>query len=88
MALRLETLPANGGPEHKDTVALMRGPLVLFPLREPGETGPLTATPDALLNAQQTAPMEWSAFLSGRMRRMVPFTAVADREYSTYVHLA
>jgi hypothetical protein len=87
MALRLETLPPNGGPEHKDTVALMRGPLLLFPLRETGETGPLTAASDALLKAEQTAPMEWTALLAGRTRRLLPFTAVGDREYSTYVRL-
>ncbi len=88
MNLRLEALPANGGPEHRETVALMRGPLVLFPLREGGETAPLTATPEALLGAEQTGPMEWTASLGGRLRRMLPFASVGDREYSTYVRLA
>jgi hypothetical protein len=87
MKLRLETLPPNGGPEHRDTVALMRGPLVLFPLRETGETGPLTATAEEMLGAQQTGAMEWSATLSGKPRRLLPFPAVGDQEYSTYVRL-
>jgi hypothetical protein len=87
VGLRLETLPANGGPEHRDTVALMRGPLVLFALREVGETGPLTASAEALLKAEQTGTLEWSAVAGGRMRRMVPFPGVGDREYSTYLRL-
>jgi len=84
MSLRLEAIPANGGPEHPETVALLYGPLVLFALREPGESGPVTLSRDALLNAERTGPMEWRVKNAGQSRRMVPFVDVGDRMYSTY----
>jgi hypothetical protein len=88
MRLRLEALPAHGGPQHADTVALMRGPLVLFPLRETGESGFSSGSADALLQAEQTGTMEWSATLGGKVRRLVPFMDVGEREYSTYLRLS
>jgi DUF1680 family protein len=85
MSLRLEAIPANGGPEHPETVALLYGPLVLFALREPAESGPLTLSRDALLRAERTGPMEWTVKSLNQSRRFVPFTEVADATYSTYV---
>ncbi len=86
MELRLEALPPDGATAHTDTVALMRGPLVLFPLREVGETGPLKMAREAMLGAERTGPMEWTAVDgAGVRRRMVPFVDVGDRVYSTYV---
>jgi DUF1680 family protein len=87
MPLRVEPLPSNGGPAHRKTVALLRGPLVLFAIREPGELGQLSFTLDQLLGAEQTAPLEWIVYTTTGPRRMVPFTAVGEREYSTCVTL-
>jgi len=64
---------------------LLYGPLVLFALREPGESGPVTLSRDALLNAERTGAMEWRVKNAGQSRRMVPFVDVGDRMYSTYV---
>lgn len=86
MSLRLESLPANGGPPNPRTVALLWGPLVLFALRGPGETGVLSLGSDALLSADRTGAREWSVNSPAGLRRMVPFTDVGDREYSTYVN--
>ena len=86
LAMRVEALAANGTP-HPETVALLRGPLVLFALREPGETGSLVFKGDALLKAEQTGPTEWRAESVTGSRRFVPFTEVGDRVYSTYVTL-
>jgi hypothetical protein len=88
MSLRLEELLANGGPRHEQTVAVMYGPLVLFVLREPGETGPLSFTRDALLGAERTGPREWRLRGAGDGRSMVPFIAVGERKYSTYVNVS
>ncbi len=85
MSLRLETLPANGGPEQPNTVALLYGPLVLFTLREPAESGPLSFSREALLRAERTGPREWSVNAADKRRRMVPFVDVGDATYSTYV---
>jgi hypothetical protein len=84
-SLRLEPLPADGGQCHPDTVALMWGPLVLFAIREPGETGPLTVPRDTLHRANRTGPMEWAVETGGQRRTMVPFVEVGDRLYSTYI---
>ncbi len=81
LSLRLEALPANGGPAHPDTVALLWGPLVLFPLREVSDGGPLNFKRDELLRAERTGPSEWRV----GPRRFVPFVEIGDREYSTYV---
>lgn len=86
MELRLEPLPPDGAVAHTDTVALMRGPLVLFPVREVGETGALKMGREALLRAERTGPREWTAVDgAGVRRRMVPFVDVGERVYSTYV---
>lgn len=83
--LRLEPIPANGGPDHPGTVALLWGPLVLFALRQPGEIGPLSFGQNALLGAERIGPAEWAVKTATGLRRMVPFTAVGDHEYSTYL---
>ncbi len=88
MPLRLEAFPANGGPAHLDTVALMRGPLVLFALRSPGELGPIQLPRQALLAAERTALREWTVTTGAGKRRMVPFTEIGEQEYSTYITLA
>ncbi len=84
--LRLEALPSNGGPMHLDTVALLRGPQVLFALRQPWESGALAIPADALLKAQQTAPAEWTVQTDAGLRRFVPWTAIGSRTYTTYIH--
>ncbi len=87
MKLRLEALPANGSPTHEKTVALLRGPLVLFALRDPGESGWVSMERQALLSAQRTGASEWLATSQSGPRRFVPFTELGDREYSTYLKL-
>jgi DUF1680 family protein len=81
LAPRLEALPG-----HPDIVALLSGPLVLFPIRDPGELGPIVLTRDALLSAQRTAAREWRVKTSSGDRLFVPFTELGDRPYSTYVN--
>ena len=86
MALRLEALPSNGGAMQLGTIALVYGPLVLFALREPQDVGALEIDSGALLKAERTGPRAWSVRMpDGTARRMVPFTEVGEREYSTYV---
>lgn len=88
-SLRLEALPANGGPAHADLVALLHGPLVLFAIRELTETGPLKLSREALLKATRTGPLEWTVFDPDRPaapRRFVPFTELGDRTYTTYLN--
>ena len=86
--LRLEPLPPDGGTTHQNTVALMYGPLVLFAIRDPSETGPIQLPEDALLQAARTDLAEWTVHAPNGPRRFVPYTAVGDQLYSTYVSLS
>ncbi len=84
MPLRLEALPANGGPAHPEAVALLYGPLVLFALREPGEIGPL-AVP-RMPCSRRSAPRPRSGrSTTRRSTRLVPFSEVGDRLYTLYL---
>ncbi len=85
MALRLEAMPMQGGPMHLDTLALLRGPQVLFAVRDPWESGVLSLPVDAMLSAQQTGESEWSVTTPTGPRRFVPWTKLGERMYSTYV---
>lgn len=90
MTLRLEALPAEWapmrwGPMPLDTVALLRGPEVLFAIREPWESGPLSIKLDALLEAEQTGRREWMVRTPLGPRRLVPWTEIGDRMYTTYL---
>lgn len=84
MPLRLEPIPTQGGPGHPNTVALLYGPLVLFPLRNATETGTLNLNRDALLHATRTGSAEWTVDSPSGPRSFVPFTEVGTRTYSTY----
>ncbi len=86
MSLRLELLPADGATVHTQTAALLWGPLVLFPVREGSDKGPMTFTRENLLGAKRS-DLEWTATSSSGARKLVPFFALGDSEYSTYVHL-
>ncbi len=85
MALRLEALPSNGGPMHLETVALLRGPQVLFAIRDPWETGALSLRSDALLRAEQTGASEWMVRTPTGPRVFVPWPEIGDRMYTTYL---
>lgn len=86
MSLRIERLPADGSTLYAHTVALLWGPIVLFPLREATDTGPLIFTRESLLAAKREG-QQWTAASTMGTRKMVPFTAIGEREYSTYVTL-
>jgi len=86
--VRLEPLRPDLGTSHDKTVALMFGPLVLFAIRAPSETGPIELPANALLQAEQSGPAEWTVHAPTGPRRFVPFTGIGDQTYSTYVTLA
>ncbi len=85
MALRLEALPMNGGLMHVETVALLRGPQVLFAVRQPWEGGALSLSADAMLKAEQTGESEWMVATASGPRKFVPWTSLGPRMYTTYV---
>ena len=85
MELRLEALPNNGGLLHTDTLALLRGPQVLFAVRDPWESGTLSLSAGAMLRAEQTGESEWTVPTATGARKFVPWTSLGTRMYTTYV---
>ena len=78
MTLHLEPID----PQHPDIVALMYGPLVLFPTT--------AATPAVtraqLLATKGTAPHQWQVETVAGPIALLPFTEISDQAYTTYVH--
>ena len=77
MKLRLEAIDA----QHPQTVALLRGPLVLFAITDT----PPVVTARQLLAAKRVAPQSWQVETSSGAISMLPFTAIEDQQYSTYL---
>jgi DUF1680 family protein len=77
MRLRLEAIDA----QHPQTVALLCGPLVLFAITDV----PPAVTAGQLLAARKIGPQLWQVETTGGMLSMLPFTAIADQQYSTYL---
>ena len=85
-----EDYQLSGGPGRSltpipaDTVALMRGPLVLFALA----SAPHVVTKSQLLAARQSPERndEWLVQTDSGTVRFRPFTSINDEPYLTYHH--
>jgi DUF1680 family protein len=70
--------------QHPDTVALLRGPLVLFAITE----RPTSATRHQLLSATRSPrPGEWRAETNEGPLLLRSFPAIGDERYTTYLTL-
>jgi uncharacterized protein len=78
--MRLEAINLR----HPDTVALMRGPIVLFPIA-PGSQ-PITR--QQLLSATDAGNGKWQAQTASTPMTMLPFTKINDEQYSTYLKVS
>ena len=68
--------------QHPNTVALMMGPLVLFPIGEK----PPSLTRDQLLTAARLAQVAaWQVDTESGPLKLLPFTQIQDEPYNTYV---
>ena len=84
LATRLEPIDAN----HPDTVALLRGPLVLMAVK-PEQTAPLPAvTRNQLLDVRRLSQREWQAESASGPVTLLPFTWVGSRPYTTYLRVS
>ncbi|HEX8801609.1 MAG TPA: beta-L-arabinofuranosidase domain-containing protein [Terriglobales bacterium] len=79
LTTRLEAID----PQHPDIVALMYGPLVLFPLTN---TAP-SVTRGQLLAATPAGPKRWQVQTATGPLTLVPFTEITDQAYTTYVRV-
>ncbi len=74
---RLEPLDA----QHPNTVALLRGPVVLMPITD--STPKITR--EQLLAAKPTGQQSWQAQTALAPVKLLPFLGIDDESYSTYV---
>jgi uncharacterized protein len=80
MTMRLEAIDS----EHPDTVALVRGPLVLFPVTEKAPR----ISRQQLLAARYLADKKaWQAETASGPLQLLPFTSIQGEPYTTYVAL-
>jgi DUF1680 family protein len=80
MKMRLQPLDAH----NPDTVALLRGPLVLFAIRKSGEK----PSRQQLLDAKESGRGQWQVATANGSMMMLPFTAIEDEQYSTYLQVS
>jgi len=76
---RLEAIDAR----HPDVVALLVGPLVLFSI---GESQPVV-TRAQLLAVKKMVPEVWHVTLEKGVMKLMPFTAIEDQQYTTYLRV-
>src|SRR5579872_1945943 len=80
MKMRLEAI----NPRHPETVALLRGPLVLFPIAPSSQ--PITR--QQLLSATDAGSGKWQVQTATTPMMMLPFTEINDEQYSTYLKVS
>lgn len=77
--LRLEAIDRR----HPDTVALLAGPLVLFPINAGGERPALRRSD--LLAVRQIEPRRWETRPASAPLAFLPYIAIDEEEYSTFL---
>jgi hypothetical protein len=70
-------------PQHPETVALVRGPLVLFAMTEKQPS----LTRSNLLGATRKGQRSWEVTTAGAPIKMLPFVEIGDEMYSTYLRV-
>jgi hypothetical protein len=81
LKMRLEALD----PRHPDTVALLRGPLVLMAVKERQGTPLPKITREQLLAAERVSERQWRVAAPGGPVDLLPFTELGSRPYTTYL---
>ena len=83
LKMRLEAIDAR----HTDTVALLRGPLVLMAVKQDQEGPTPKVTREQLLQARRMSERQWQVNAANGPVTMLPFTSMGDLPYTTYVKL-
>jgi uncharacterized protein len=83
LKMRLETIDA----QHTDTVALLRGPLVLMAVKPQQEAAVPKLTREQLLAATRIAERQWQVSSANGPITMLPFTSLGGLPYTTYLKL-
>lgn len=83
LTMRLEPIDAH----HSNTVALLRGPLVLMAAKREQNGPSPKVTREQLLAARRVSEGQWEVSSAGERIIMLPFTALGDRPYTTYLEV-
>jgi DUF1680 family protein len=83
LQLRLEPIDVH----HPDTVALLRGPLVLMVVKAEQNSPPPLVTREELLSPARVSQREWRVNTSTGAVRLLPFTSIGELPYTTYLKL-
>ncbi len=81
LKMRLEAIDAR----HTDTVALLRGPLVLMAVKQQQQSPVPRVTREQLLAAQRVSERQWQVSSTNGPVTMLPFTVLGELPYTTYV---
>lgn len=84
LPMRLEAIDSR----HADTVALLRGPLVLMAVKERADSPLPRITRQQLLGAARVSERQWQASSAGGPVKLIPFTSVGDLPYTTYLQVS
>ncbi|HTW47259.1 MAG TPA: beta-L-arabinofuranosidase domain-containing protein [Acidobacteriaceae bacterium] len=84
LKMRLEAID----PRHSETVALLRGPIVLMAVKEREDTPLPRITRQQLLAAARVSERQWQAGSASGPVRLMPFTSVGDQPYTTYLQVS
>lgn len=86
LPLRMRLEPINA--RHPETVALLRGPLVLMAVKKEPSSDLPRLTRDQLLAARRVSEREWQAASSDGPVTLRPFTWIGSRPYTTYLKVS
>jgi hypothetical protein len=84
LSMRLEAIDQR----HPDTLALVRGPLVLMALKSEIDAPVPLVSRSALLGARRSGAREWRADAAKGPIILTPFTALGARPYTAYLDVA
>jgi hypothetical protein len=84
LKMRLEPID----PRHPETVALLRGPLVLMAVKEE-QNGPVSkVTREQLLSARRLSERQWQVNSADGPLTVMPFTSLGERPYTMYLNVS
>ena len=84
LKMRLEAIDAR----HTETVALLRGPLVLLAVKQQQRDPLPQVSREQLLAARRVSDRAWEVNAADRTVTMLPFTSLGERPYTTYVKVS
>jgi DUF1680 family protein len=84
LKMRLQSIDT----QHADTVALLRGPLVLMAVKEELSAPLPKMTREQLLAAKRVSERGWQVTSANGPVTMLPFTWLGSRPYTTYVKVS